>query len=415
MQYPIFDCVYKVFLLAIATGLTVSAVDAGEITQYFPVQADGTPVASPESGWRIRWEALDAGSHGYGTSAVWEIQSVEFMKGRNDDGSEDWIQVLNNLVMAEMYVPYNDGQTAFYDITGTDFFFDLIETSSEQLPAAAFAAQIQDDYVISEVVDDGIRWIDNNDDYRARRGQILRLRANLAAANYTYSMIYSFADDGRISVDVGGTAQNFKDWDGSADDLNGASHVHMAAWRMEFDLGDPGANRVEIVERVIDPQTALPKVQFRPFNGGIEGGEYWRAENYTTLKITNTTTLNRHDPPRNVSYVLKTRKLGSLKTQAAPITEYDYWASRLIPDNPERRETGPELKYVDLPGNLSAPETIGDGPLVVWHNSSLFHVPRGEDFGDVNYMSDEGVAINAYAGFDLVPVNLWHKTPFLKR
>jgi hypothetical protein len=31
------------------------------------------------------------------------------------------------------------------------------------------------------------------------------------------------------------------------------------------------------------------------------------------------------------------------------------------------------------------------------------------------YRSQNGVAIAAWTGFDLVPVDLWHQTPFLKR
>lgn len=394
------------------TGLNLDA-RAGEITQYFPVDADGSVSTNPESGWRLKWEVLERDTHSYGGSAVLEIQSVEFMKGYKDDGSEDWIKILNNLVLAEMYVPYNDGSTAFYDISG--FNFDFIPAKLEQLPKVAFSAKVEDQFVISEVIDDGIRWIDNFDSYKVRRGQLLRLRANLAAANYTYSIIYSFADDGRLSVDVGGTAQNYKDWDGSPESLNSAAHVHMGAWRMEFDLGDPDANKFEIVERLIDPSNELPSVSMRPFNSNFEGGENWDAENYTMVKITNTTSENRHDQPRNVSYVMKTRQLGHLKASAAPVTQFDFWVSRLIPDDPTRLAMAPELKYVDLPGNIEVPESIKEKSVVLWHNSSLFHIPRGEDFGPKGYYSNDGAAINAYAGFDLVPVNLWHKTPFVDR
>ena len=400
------------FLSALITQ-SISTAYAGEITQFFPAVPAGETEHPAESGWRIKWEVLEAGTHSYGGSAVLEFQSIEFMRGKKEDGTDDWIKILNNLAMAEMYVPYNDGSTAFFDISG--FRFDMLEARSDYLPQnGVVSAKILDQYVIGEVSDDGIRWLDNVDNFKIRRGQVLKLWTNLHAANYTYTLVYTFSDDGRISVRVGGTAQNFKNWDGSLNGLNSASHVHMGAWRMEFDLGDPLANSVEVVERVVDATTALPRIQFRPFNGNREGGELWDATKYTTIKVTNSSTKNRHNQQRNISYVLKTAQLGKLQSDQ-PVTRFDYWVSRVVPDNEDRQNRAPELKFVDLPGNISVPEQLEDEAVALWHNSGLFHIPRGEDFGEMDYFANEGAAINSYAGFDLVPVNLWHKTPFLKR
>ena len=124
--------------------------------------------------------------------------------------------------------------------------------------------------------------------------------------------------------------------------------------------------------------------------------------------------MNRHDPPEPVSHVLKTRKAGKLRNDV-DITQHDFWVSRLVPDSPLRQTRLPELRFVDVAGNTSEPEPIAGNAVVLWHNSELFHIPRGEDFGRVGYDRDAGAAINSYAGFDLIPVNLWHKTPFLDR
>ena len=67
---------------AIGLGFGHSPAAAVELIQYFPAVPAGQTAPPAESGWKISWEVLEAGTHAYGGSAVWEIQSVEFMKGR---------------------------------------------------------------------------------------------------------------------------------------------------------------------------------------------------------------------------------------------------------------------------------------------------------------------------------------------
>src|SRR6266436_4422206 len=73
----------------------VGSLAALEIEQYFPVVAAG---AQPrrETGWKIKYEILGTGNK-YGGSNVWEIQSVEFMRGFKPPGEENWVKVLTNL------------------------------------------------------------------------------------------------------------------------------------------------------------------------------------------------------------------------------------------------------------------------------------------------------------------------------
>lgn len=393
--------------LAALTG----AARATELTQYFPAVPDGQTAPARQSGWRLRWEVLAPGTHNYGGSAILEFQSIEFMKGVKPDGTEDWIKILNNLALVEMYVPYNSG-TAFFDVSG--FSFNLLPARQDYLPKhGVTSARIADRYVVAEVVDEGVRWLDNVDNFKIHRGQALQLWTTLHAANYSYTILYTFADDGRISVRAGGTAQNIRNVV-TDEDRNDAAHVHMGAWRMEFDLGDAGANEVHIMERVTDPHTNRPRAQMNHFNGDREGGASWDATNFSHIKIVNTKTKNRHNPPRNVGYMLKPAAHGRLRGPS-PISNHDFWVSRLAPDSEVRRLQGPELRYVDLPRNIEVPEPLAGKPIVVWHNSSHFHVPRGEDFGAEGYVAQAGTAINSFIGFDLVPADLWHKTPFLAR
>ena len=50
-------------------------------------------------------------------------------------------------------------------------------------------------------------------------------------------------------------------------------HFHSPGWRLEFDLGAADANKIEIVEREPDPQSARATLVHRPFANGSEGGK----------------------------------------------------------------------------------------------------------------------------------------------
>ena len=175
---------------------------AVEIVQYFPVTPPDVQPAFPETGWRIRYEILPQLTHGYGGAAVWELQSVEFMRGYTETGEQDWIKVLNNLALVEIYVPYYDG----YEIWDMQGLSGFVATSAAFVGGAGLlsAALQPDGAVIAEVADDHVRWMSVAD--QARRGQRLDLWATLSAANYRYIMRYSFLDDGTIQARVAGTS-----------------------------------------------------------------------------------------------------------------------------------------------------------------------------------------------------------------
>src|SRR5712691_4332694 len=119
--------------VVVASSLGPSApAHAVEIVQYFPVTPPDVPPAFPETGWRIRYEILPQLTHGYGGAAVWEIQSVEFMRGYTETGEQDWIKVLNNLALVEIYVPYYDGYE-IWDVQGLSGF---VPTSAAFVPGA---------------------------------------------------------------------------------------------------------------------------------------------------------------------------------------------------------------------------------------------------------------------------------------
>jgi Cu2+-containing amine oxidase len=71
--------------------------------------------------------------------------------------------------------------------------------------------------------------------------------------------------------------------------------------------------------------------------------------------------------------------------------------------------------FIDVPDNVTSPEPITDKAAVVWYTTAINHMPRTEDFGSDGYRRTAGVAIAMWTGFDLMPHDLWDKTPFLQR
>lgn len=372
---------------------------AVEIVQYFPVTPAGVAPAFPETGWRIRYEILPQLTHGYGGAAVWELQSVEFMRGYTEAGEQDWIRVLNNLALVEIYVPYYDGYE-IWDIQGLSGF---VQASPDFIRGAGvFTANLQPDgAVIAEVADDHVRWMSVAD--QARRGQRLDLWATLSAANYRYVMRYSFLDDGTIQARVAGTSQNLRSV--PVGDETGM-HVHLAAWRMEFDLGAPGANDLHVMERIGAPDSAAASLQHRPFNNGVEGGEVWNPELFTSIMVESTLVDNRHTPPHKIGYKMVPLRGGALRNFRQS-TQKDVWAALLTGPN----GSTDRLRYMDVANYVVLARPLAGQPQAIWTSAALHHIPRTEDYGAEGYTASQGVALAMWTGFDLMPHNLWDKTP----
>jgi hypothetical protein len=389
------------FLTVVVASLGPSAPAlAVEIVQYFPVAApDVLPALFPDTGWRIRYEILPQLTHGYGGAAIWELQSVEFMRGYTETGEQDWIKVLSNLALDEMYVPYYDG----YEIWDMQGLSGFVPASADFIRGAGvLSATLQPDgAVIAEVADDHVRWMSTDD--RVRRGQRLDLWATLSAANYRYIMRYSFLDDGTIQVRVAGTSQNLRSV--VVGDETGM-HVHQAAWRMEFDLGAPAANDLHVVERIAASDSAAASLQHRPFNNGVEGGEALNPELFASLMVESTLVDDRHTPPHKIGYKMVPLRSGVLRN-FRPYTQKDVWAALLTAPN----GSTDRLRYMDVLNYVDLARPLAGQPVAIWTTAALHHIPRTEDFGANGYTASQGVALAMWVGFDLMPHNLWDRTP----
>jgi primary-amine oxidase len=319
------------------------------------------------------------------------------------DLAEDWIKVLHDARLADLFVPYhNTGNPRFFDLTG--FSFPLAEVKAEDAGTngTIMPAFLGDDYptVVREVRDRGVVWKDYANG--VRRGREMVLWAGLQAGNYMYLMQYGFLDDGTITFRAGATGQN----------LPGArkqAHMHDAHWRIDIDLVDGKKNNAMLMTHS-ETTTALPaEDKSEPFNFGVEGGIEWDPKQFTMIRI-ESEKLNANG--KKISYDLMPIRQGSARHKEA-FTHSDLWVTRSHPERPL------EMLFANLPAIVRDAESVEQTDVVLWYTSSSHHEPRDED-GKGNtgrrlwYYDDgwEGSALVMWSGFDLRPRNLFDRTPF---
>jgi hypothetical protein len=172
---------------------------------------------------------------------------------------------------------------------------------------------------------------------------------------------------------------------------------------LEFDLGDPDANAVEIVELRQKASDAGAELIYLEFNGGREGGGNWKPNCYSRLRVRNRGA--EGNGRTLIGYDVIPHQYGRARTfgRDEEFLANDFWVTRAVPETAGRWH--PEFRYRDLVQLAVHGESLRGHAPVIWLNTALAHVPRGEDFGRVGYRNEEGVAHTMWAGFTMQP--LW--------
>src|SRR5262245_34272460 len=158
------------------------------VRQGFPAaKEDPGDLTKSETAWEIEWELTHPQNRPfYPPGSVLRIKSAKFM-WKDRLGKPQWITVARMLELAEIYVPYDDGSTAFLDVhdmsfhttpARPEFLGPPCVAPGEILPSSnpAWAGTVH-----KEVHDDGIRWMSAETSYsnriadRARRGEKMLL------------------------------------------------------------------------------------------------------------------------------------------------------------------------------------------------------------------------------------------------
>jgi hypothetical protein len=364
------------------------------IEQAFPI---GAAPAQQETAWRIKF-----GVTTHVAGEILHIQEAHFRRGR----TEPWLQILGDCRLAEMFVPYNNGTTRYYDITSVGGTLARL-TAQDFGPACLGSGQLLlNDKVARELHDGQNLWFDHrlSPGQRSRRVEEIHLWAVMPAGNYAYPMLFVFRSDGSAGFYAAATAHNLT---GGTDD--NSTHLHMGCWRLNVVLGDQARNRIEVVRfESSSASGAVAKTVVEPFHGGMEGGIEWKAEEFLRLRVTSEVALNDHQPPNRIGYELVPVRQGNGRTYGAgeEWTHKDLWVT--LPTSPGGAV---QDRYRELPTYVARPRSIDSRAAVIWCQSALIHRPRDEDFGQAGYHPGKGLALTAWTGFELKPRNLFAKTP----
>jgi len=350
-----------------------------EVIQTFP----SNDVA--KTAWKVQW----ATSSGHGLY----IKEAWFKKAPQ----EPWMQVVGDVRLSEMFVPYNSGSPRFWDVS---YNFGMVRMTAAE--AGPFGKVLGNPpTVVQEIRDRGPMWMDGGSK-PARRGQKLVLWGALSAANYRYLTEFSFCDDGTLSCRVGSSGHNYgsREFEG---------HMHNGLWRVDMNVAGPDNNTVQVMDHIEpvggeDPASkAKAKTVHRLFNDGREGFEDFETLKFTMLSVINTKKKNARGQP--YSYDIVCPRMGSARHHGGgneDCTLHDFWVTRNRPN---------EMHYVNVPKYVAKAEEIVDTDVVVWLSTPGHHDPRSED-GEMVKGNLVGATSIMWTGFDLRPRNIWDRSPF---
>ncbi len=343
-----------------------SGAPADQIIQDFP--ATGTA----KTGWRITYgRAVGKGLY---------ITGAYFRR----TPTEPYIKVLNDARLADIFAPYDPGTPRYFDLTG--FNFALVPVQPVDLgPCGARA----DRFVVKEVRDREMLW---KDDTQGRRAQELVVWSTLDAANYNYIIRYGFQDDGTITFRIGATAYNLPGHELVA-------HAHDGLWKIDIDLNGPDNDTVKVSRHLQSESSYEASNVLEPFSGGTEGYTDFVADEYTELNITDELTTNANG--NKIGYDLKPMRSGSPR-HFEEFSHHDFWVTKY---------NSTETIYTEVPNYVSNQESVTNSDVVLWYQSSTYHVPRNEDGFYVTPNVWQGVALVMWSGFDLKPRNFFSATP----
>jgi primary-amine oxidase len=401
------------------------------VRQGFPAaQFDPENIAKSETAWEIEWDLTHPMNRPfYPPGSTFRIRSAKYM-WKDKYGKPQWITVVRNLELAEIYVPYDSGYMAFLDIH--DMSFHTTPARKEYLgPNCVAPGELLsssnpywNNTIHKEIHDDGVRWMSaetsgrNEIADRVRRGEKMLLWSTYYGANYRYLLEFGFGDDGMLSARIGPTGRNILDRQDDKSDV----HLHIGCWRMEFDLGDPvnkvgGPKDTDILlaRRVFDETTEKFAQVARPFahnarGQACEGAARWEPEEFTQIRAQSKVRKSGHGRP--MCYDLIPQRIGALRklqghynTEAALMDamNYDFWVTRTEPTF---------TSFIDVPTYAKDKRPLESQPTTVWHCAPVLHFPRGEDFGtDGGKNSMTGLAITFWTGFYLKPRDILDATP----
>lgn len=324
---------------------------------YYVEQA--FPLGGPEeTRWKLCWQVHDS------TNLV--ITGAWFRPAPN----RAWIKVIYDARVSQLFVPYHNGNTRWYDI---NFGFPPVPLTSGDCPSpGTILGSAQE--TCREVRDRGLAW---KHDALKRRGGELVLWSVMAAANYNYIIEWTFRDDGAVIGRVGATGQV----------AGTTAHMHGPIWRLDLDLAGACCDGSSLMKHTETGLTATDS------HAAItsESGLGWNPAEFTMLEIHDPTYLK--SPTGKHSEWQLMPHVSGIPNHYEAFTKSTFWVTRYKWSE----------KFGDLlPTYASPAETVSSNDIVLWYYGGLHHKVRDEDTNMTHLM---------WVGFMLKPANLWSSTP----
>jgi len=304
-----------------------------------------------------------------------------------------FIYVLFDGRLGEIFVPYHRSTDQRYE--DISIGFDPLVLNQNDYPPPR---HLIGDNKICKEVRQYLAWMDACPQCRgAPRGAPTRVRYGqevvyfsvLDAANYQYIMEWTFRDDGAILVRAGSTGPKFPGHPN-------LGHIHDFTWRLDIDLNGAGGDSAYLTSHKEDLTPMKSTATDDRDLIDVEGGLVWNDQNFNTLQIQDRTLKNGNNPPRATSYELVPLRSGTAR-HTEGFTKKDFWVTRYNPAQ--------EFLADNLPDYVRARQSTVNEDLVIWYTGSEHHEnnSRAEDNDTVTVL---------WTGFDLVPNNLFNRTPF---
>lgn len=339
----------------------------------------------------------------------------------------EWMRVLREAGVAEIFVPYHELPLRLYDHETTSAQ-SIREVTPEDAGANGMVLTLSGEsvpQVVAETNDRGIAWLCKEGRSISRRGRELVLWGVQDAANYDFIIEYRLRDDGGIGFRLGATGYNnpFIPPQSTTE-----AHMHDVLWRIDVDLNGSGGDTAVQLTHVEGANASTPSRDVEePFNGGEEGAVPWDPETFSTIGVVDE---SRNAHGNEIGYVMQIATSGLSRhygqsnggTRKEHFTQSDFAVTRYKQTERDALFDTAHVRYLQpdqyllgegFPGmGVSDRESVENTDVVLWHRSSVHHEPHDEDHapGDPpNLMT--GITNVHWQGLTLEPHNLFDFNP----
>jgi Cu2+-containing amine oxidase len=339
----------------------------------------------------------------------------------------EWMRVLREAGVAEIFVPYHALPLRLYDHETTS-----AQSIREVTPADAGANGMvltlsgqSVPQVVAETNDRGIAWLCKEGRSISRRGRELVLWGVQDAANYDFIIEYRLRDDGGIGFRLGATGFNnpFIPPISTTE-----AHMHDVLWRIDVDLnGSDGDTAVQLTHVEATNASQPSRDVEEPFNGGEEGVAQWDPEAFHTIGVIDKS-VNAHG--NEIGYAMQIATAGLARhygqsaggTRKEQFTQSDFAVTRFKQSERDALFDTAHVRYLQpdqyllgegFPGmGVADRESVENTDVVLWHRSSVHHEPHDEDHapGDAPSLMT-GITNVHWQGVSLEPHNLFDFNP----